>query len=91
MEVLLFRTLKSLNIGDDAAEKVVDALEEHIDMAVGQANKALEAKLDSIKASIDVVKSGNEQMRVWLIIITSIIAVVALAGSILGAVVQFIK
>jgi len=35
MEVLLFRTLKSLNIGDDAAEKVVDALEEHIDMAVG--------------------------------------------------------
>jgi len=37
------------------------------------------------------VKSGNEQMRVWLIIITSIIAVVALAGSILGAVVQFIK
>lgn len=84
MEVLLFRALTGANIEADMAAKVVDALEEHIDVAVGQANKALEGKLDGMKASID-------QMRMWLMIVTSIISICALAGTILGVVNQLTK
>lgn len=91
MEVLLFRALKSANIDDDTAAKVVEALEEHIDVAIGQANKALEAKLDGIKMSVDAVKAGNEQMRVWMVIITSILAIIALLGSVASVVVQVLK
>lgn len=87
MEVLLFRALKSANIDEETAAKVVEALEEHIDVAIGQANKALEAKLDGIKMSmdavnkgVDVVSKGVDQMRVWMIIITSIIAIIAVLG-----------
>ena len=39
MQVSLFRALQSAHIDDEAAEKVVDALEEHIDMAVSEAMK----------------------------------------------------
>ncbi|MGN8001390.1 hypothetical protein [Sphingomonas sp. 22176] len=91
MEVLLFRALKSANIEGETAAKVVEALEEHIDVAIGQANKALEAKLDGIKMSVDAVKAGNEQMRVWMVIITSILAIIALLGSVASVVVQVLK
>ncbi|WP_066721998.1 hypothetical protein [Sphingomonas pituitosa] len=91
MEVLLFRALKSANIEEETAAKVVEALEEHIDVAIGQANKALEAKLDGIKMSVDAVKAGNEQMRVWMVIITSILAIIALLGSVASVVVQVLK
>ncbi|MET3726060.1 hypothetical protein [Sphingomonas trueperi] len=91
MEVLLFRALKSANIDEETAAKVVEALEEHIDVAIGQANKALEAKLDGIKMSVDAVKAGNEQMRVWMVIITSILAIIALLGSVASVVVQVLK
>ena len=82
-------------------------------MSVGQANRALEAKLDgmkaameagnagmkatieasnaAMKATMDAAKSSVDQMRVWLIIVTSIIAICALAGSVLGVVAQFMK
>lgn len=102
MEVVLFRALTKANIDADTAQQVVDALEEHIDMAVGQANKALELKLDAmktgmdarfdgIKSGMDGIKSGVDQMRTWLIIITSIIAICALFGMLFSTVVQFIK
>ncbi|WP_230771789.1 hypothetical protein [Sphingomonas sp. Leaf4] len=102
MEVILFRALTDANIDPDTAQQVVDAVEEHIDMAVGQANKALELKLDSMKSSMDArfdgmktsmdgIKSGVDQMRTWLIIITSIIAICALFTTLLGMVAQFIK
>ncbi|MEP9403580.1 hypothetical protein [Sphingomonas sp. VNH70] len=102
MEVLLFRALTQANIDPDTAQKVVDAVEEHIDMAVGQANQRLEAKLDGmttsmdtrfdgIRTSMDSFKASVDQMRVWLIIVTSIIAVCALAGTILGVVNQITR
>lgn len=98
MEVLLFRALKSANIDDDTAAKVVEALEEHIDVAIGQANKALEAKLDGIKMSmdavnkgVDVVGKGVDQMRVWMIIITSIIAIIAVLGGAATAIAPYMK
>ncbi|WP_333574083.1 hypothetical protein [Sphingomonas sp.] len=91
MEVLLFRALKSANIDEETAAKVVEALEEHIDVAIGQANKALEAKLDGIKMSVDAVNKGVDQMRVWMIIITSIIGIVALVGASAAAVAPFLK
>jgi hypothetical protein len=98
MEVLLFRALTEANIDADTAQRVVDALEEHIDVAVGQANKALEGKLDghtarfdAIKTSMDGFKGAVDQMRVWLIIVTSIIAICALAGTVLGVVNQITK
>ena len=102
MEILLFRALTKANIDNDTAQEVVDAVEEHIDMAVGQANRALEAKLDGMKAAMEAgnagmkatmeaAKSSVDQMRVWLIIVTSIIAICALAGSVLGVVAQFMK
>ncbi|RSV33369.1 hypothetical protein CA234_22710 [Sphingomonas sp. ABOLE] len=98
MEVLLFRALKSANIDDDTAAKVVEALEEHIDVAIGQANKALEAKLDGIKMSmdavnkgVDVVGKGVDQMRVWMIIITSIIAIIAVLGGAATAIAPYLK
>jgi len=105
MEVLLFRALKSANIDDDTAAKVVEALEEHIDMVVGQANKALEAKLDGMKSNmdsmkmsieavnkgVDVVGKGVDQMRVWMIIITSIIAIIALIGGVATAMAPYLK
>lgn len=58
MQISLFRALKSINIPDAAAEQVVHAFEEHIDMAVSEAMKhyddritamqtVLEAKLDA--------------------------------------------
>ena len=102
MEVLLFRALTDANIDPDTAQKVVEAVEEHIDMAVGQANQRLEAKLDGmttsmdtrfegIRTSMDGFKASVDQMRVWLIIVTSIIAVCALAGTILGVVNQITR
>jgi K+/H+ antiporter YhaU regulatory subunit KhtT len=105
MEVLLFRALKSANIDDDTAAKVVEALEEHIDMVVGQANKALEAKLDGMKFNmdsmkmsieavnkgVDVVGKGVDQMRVWMIIITSIIAIIAVLGGAATAIAPYMK
>lgn len=98
MEVLLFRALTEANIDPDTAQRVVDALEEHIDVAVGQANKALEGKLDGInsrfdgiKTSMDGFKGSVDQMRVWLIIVTSIIANCALLGTVLGVVNQLTK
>ncbi|UYY79685.1 hypothetical protein [Sphingomonas sp. R1] len=98
MEVLLFRALKSANIDEETAAKVVEALEEHIDVAIGQANKALEAKLDGIKMSmdavnkgVDVVSKGVDQMRVWMIIITSIIAIIAVLGGAATALAPYLK
>jgi hypothetical protein len=103
MEVLLFRALTQANIDPDTAQKVVDAVEEHIDMAVGQANQRLEAKLDGMTTSMgtrfegirtksmDGFKASVDQMRVWLIIVTSIIALCALAGTILGVVNQITR
>ena len=55
MEITLFRALKSISIDDDIAEKVVEAVEEHIEMAVGQAVKPLENKIDTLKAQIDTL------------------------------------
>ena len=91
MQVLLFRALKDANVEDDKAAAVVAAIEEHVDVAVGQANKALEAKLDGIKMSVDAVKAGNEQMRVWMVIITSILAIIALLGSVASVVVARVR
>ncbi|MGW8138477.1 hypothetical protein ACWGNZ_23060 (plasmid) [Sphingomonas zeae] len=55
MEVLLFRALTDANIDPDTAQKVVEAVEEHIDMTVGLANKALEAKMDTIILQVDTL------------------------------------
>jgi hypothetical protein len=71
MQVSLFRALKSANIDDEAAEKVVHAFEEHIDMAISDAMKhyddritamqsVLEAKLDAGFKSMDARMTGMQ-------------------------------
>jgi hypothetical protein len=71
MHVTLFRALRSANIAEDAAEKVVHAFEEHIDMAVAEAMKhyddritamqtVLETKLDTGLKNIEARFAGFE-------------------------------
>lgn len=64
MQVSLFRALKSANIADDAAEKVVHAFEEHIDMAVSEAMKHYDNRITAmqsvLEAKIDAGFKGFE-------------------------------
>lgn len=84
MNVILFRALKNANVSDDDAGRVVNALERHIDLAVGDANKALEGKLDGVKASIDGLKF-------YLQIMTGVVATCAVIGTALTAYSQLLK
>ncbi|MBB4859175.1 hypothetical protein HNO88_002504 [Novosphingobium chloroacetimidivorans] len=70
MQISLFRALKSINMPDAAAEQVVHAFEEHIDMAVSEAMKhyddrisamqtVLEAKIDAGFKSIEAKFEGR--------------------------------
>lgn len=54
MQVALFRALKSANIDDDVAAIAVAAVEEHIDMTVGQAVKPLETQITALRLAMDV-------------------------------------
>ncbi len=67
MQITLFRALKTISLDDETAEKVVEAVEEHIEMAVGQAVKPLENKIDTLmvqitalSAKIDTVGTGTQ-------------------------------
>lgn len=84
MQVLLFRALKDANVPDDTAATVVKAIEEHVDMAVGQANKALEGKLDGVKTSID-------GLRFYLQIVGAVIAASAVLTGVATVTVQLLK
>ncbi|VWX51076.1 hypothetical protein [Novosphingobium sp. 9U] len=53
MQVSLFRALKSANISDDAAEKVVHAFEEHIDMAVAEAMKHYDDRITAMQSILE--------------------------------------
>lgn len=53
MQVSLFRALKSANIDDEAAEKVVHAFEEHIDMAVSEAMKHYDDRITAMQSVIE--------------------------------------
>ena len=48
-------------------------------------------RFEGIRTSMDGFKDSVDQMRVWLIIVTSIIALCALAGTILGVVNQITR
>lgn len=63
MQVTLFRALRSVNIDDEIAQKAVEAVEEHIEMAVGQAVKPLENKIDTLMAKIDVLSTKIETVN----------------------------
>lgn len=45
MHVSLYQALKSINISDDRAASVVEAVEEYLAMKISEANKGLEAQL----------------------------------------------
>jgi hypothetical protein len=71
MHITLFRALKDANIADDAAEKVVHAFEEHIDMAISDAMKhyddritamqtVLEAKIEAGFKNVDARLTGMQ-------------------------------
>lgn len=94
MHVTLFRALRSANITEDAAEKVVHAFEEHIDMAVAEAMKhyedritamqsVLETKLDSGMKGIGAKLTGMQtsiDVLKWAIIVQgTILAIVGVA------------
>ena len=49
MHITLFRALKDANIADDAAEKVVHAFEEHIDMAISDAMKHYDDRITAMQ------------------------------------------
>jgi hypothetical protein len=53
MHITLFRALKDANIADDAAEKVVHAFEEHIDMAVSEAMKHYDDRITAMQSVIE--------------------------------------
>lgn len=77
MQVLLFRALKDANVPDDTAASVVKAIEEHVDVAVGQANKALEAKLTGIDSKIETTRST---LTIWFGVQTALLAVLGAAA-----------
>jgi CTP synthase (UTP-ammonia lyase) len=54
---LLLRILRDASVDSVEAAAVVAAIEEHVDVAVGQANKALEAKLTGIDSKIETTRS----------------------------------
>jgi len=59
MHITLFKALKNANISDDAAEKVVHAFEEHIDMAVAEAIKHYDQRLTAMQAILEArLESG---------------------------------
>lgn len=99
MQVTLFRALKSANVDDETAHKVVDAIEEHIDMAVGQANKALETKIESMQSNMETtLKSGLDGMRTsidgikwWIVGVGSVLVAAGIAGGVLASVAAFLK
>ncbi|MCW1432007.1 hypothetical protein [Novosphingobium sp. JCM 18896] len=53
MQVSLFRALKSANISDEAAERVVHAFEEHIEMAVAEAMKHYDDRITAMQSIIE--------------------------------------
>ena len=77
MQVLLFRALKDANVDDDNAAAVVATIEEHVDVAVGQANKALEAKLTGIDSKIETTRST---LTIWFGVQTALLALLGAAA-----------
>ena len=77
MQVLLFRALREANVDDDKAAAVVAAIEEHVDVAVGQANKALEAKLTGIDSKIETTRST---LTIWFGVQTALLALLGAAA-----------
>ena len=53
MQVSLFRALKSANIADDAAKKVVHAFEEHNQMAISEAMKHYDNRIAAMQSVIE--------------------------------------
>lgn len=99
MQVTLFRALKSAKVDDETAHKVVDAIEEHIDMAVGQANKALETKIESmqsnmettLKSGLDGMKTSIDGIKWWIVGVGSVLVAAGIAGGVLASVAAFLK
>ena len=54
MQVTLFKSLKSVHMTDEHASAVVAELEEYIDKMIGNANRPLEAKLESLRNQLTV-------------------------------------
>ncbi|GAA5063590.1 hypothetical protein GCM10023208_34730 [Erythrobacter westpacificensis] len=48
MHVKLYQSLKSVNVSDDAAAEVVDAVEEYLAVKIKEATAGMEAKLNAL-------------------------------------------
>jgi hypothetical protein len=68
---LLLRILKDASV--DSVEAA--AIEEHVDVAVGQANKALEAKLTGIDSKIETTRST---LTIWFGVQTALLALLGI-------------
>lgn len=106
MQVSLFRALKSANIGDEMAAKVVVEVEEHIDMVVGRAVQPLEQKIGALEGKLTAMQSvleaklegGLSGMRTsidglqkYIIWLGSVLAAGVVIGTGLTAYVQLLK
>ncbi|MET1756474.1 hypothetical protein ABVV53_13605 [Novosphingobium sp. RD2P27] len=77
MHVKLYQALKSVNVSDDAAAEVVDAVEEFLAVKINEATKGLEAKLDATNTRLNAV--------LFLMgTLTLVIAAAAVAGQIIN-------
>ncbi|MBB3694857.1 MULTISPECIES: hypothetical protein [unclassified Sphingomonas] len=62
MQVTLFQALISANIAEDVAARAVAAVEEHIDMTVGDAIKPLQAEMSALRTTVDA-KLGTMEAK----------------------------
>jgi hypothetical protein len=74
MQITLFRAHQGIKISADEAETVVDRLETHVESVVNNNIKAVEAKLTSMQATLDALKSHIQFVEVMLAIIGLAIA-----------------
>ena len=99
MHITLFKALKNANISDDAAEKVVHAFEEHIDMAVAEAIKHYDQRLTAMQAILEArlesglkgVQTSIDVLKWYIVVQGSLMAAAVATGGILTAYFQFIK
>lgn len=81
MQISLFRALTSINIDDDKAQAVTEAVESYIAMKIAEANAPLLSKLDAMEAK---EASRYETMR-WMIgLLTTVVALAALGGGLIA-------
>ncbi len=93
MHIALFTALKSLNVTDEKAQEVVDAVQDYIAMQISQATQPILNRMDSmqgvlsskidaiatVKAQTEAERERRNQLARW-VVGTTIAAVAATLG-----------